>query len=119
MENKSLRAFPEKAKMKLASWALGLTVTAIVIIPVLGLLASGMHRLFDPASVNPTRSILSQAGFSGMLLSALLSLAGAAAGVKAFQKGERSWMMWVGWFLALFILGFWIFMIVGEIAYPH
>ena len=96
-----------------------LGLSTIFIFPILGIFASVIRPILDPASVNPERTIWGEVGFALGVFGLILSVSSIATGISAYKKGERSWVLWVGFVPAVLVGGFWIFMIVGEFIFPH
>ncbi|OGF29552.1 hypothetical protein A2533_04965 [Candidatus Falkowbacteria bacterium RIFOXYD2_FULL_35_9] len=107
-------------KVPVKSWlVLLLSFCAVLIVPILGFFTSITRQIFDPESVNPSRTILGEAGFASFLLSSIISIFAITKGVNTLRQGNKSWAVWTGIFLAVLVLAFWIFMVIGEIANPH
>lgn len=50
------------------------------------------------------------------IISALISI---VTGIYTYRKGERSWVLWLGFIPAILTCAFWIFLIVGELILSH
>lgn len=92
-------------------------LTALLIIPFITILNPFLRRLLDPVSFNPNRGL--SPGITGALLSFGFSIATIILFIKNRRLGDRSLISWAGFFPALLVACFWIFMIVGEILFPH
>lgn len=116
MENKLISTFKERPQTRLAWWALGLGISTVLISPLVGIFSTLLRTLLDPASVNPNRSMAG--GMGGVVLSLLFAISALMAGITALKRGERSWVVWTGFMLALLAGAFWIFIIVVQFASP-
>lgn len=116
MEKEIISKFKEKPKTRTAWWAMWLGLSTVLIGPILGIFAAVLRPIIDKAS---SENIGINIGFGVMVFSLLLFVAALVAGVRAFKKGERSWVLWIGFIPAILVGVFWIFMIVGEFIFPN
>lgn len=58
-------------------------------------------------------------GFGLVAFSLILVFFALRKSIASYKLGERSWAMWLGLVPSILIGLFWIFMIAGEILYPH
>jgi hypothetical protein len=54
-----------------------------------------------------------------MVFSLLLAIAALVVSIIAFKKGERSWVLWLGFIPAILGCVFYVLWIVGEFLFPH
>ncbi|HAI74592.1 MAG TPA: hypothetical protein DCS28_00365 [Candidatus Moranbacteria bacterium] len=118
MAQEIISKFNEKPKTKIAWRAMYLGVATLLIPQFLGIFAAVIRPMIDKASVN-NENIGRTLGFSFGIFAFVLSVSALVTGILAFRKGERSWVMWLGFIPAILIGAFWIFMIVGEFVFPH
>ena len=116
MKEKIISKFKEKPKTKTAWWAMGLGLATILGGPLLGIFTTVVRPMIDKAS---SENVGAAIGFSLMIVSLILSVSALVAGILAFKKGERSWVLWVGFVPAILTGAFWVFMIIGEFIFPH
>lgn len=97
-----------------------LGLSCLLIPPFLGIFASVLKPLIDPASMlGRTDRLGIQMGVGLVALSLALVFLALKSSIKAYLLGERSWVMWLGLISSMAIGLFWIMMIVGELAFPH
>jgi hypothetical protein len=116
MEKEIISKFKEKPKTRTAWWAMRLGLSTVLIWPILDIFAAVLRPIIDKASSENTGALI---GFGLMVFLLLLSVVALVASVRAFKKGERSWVLWIGFIPAILNGLFWIFMIVGEFIFPH
>ena len=116
MKKEVISKFKEKPKTKIAWWAMGLGLGTILVWPMLGIFAAVVRPMIDEAS---SENVGAVAGFGSMIVALILSVSALVTGVLAFKKGERSWVLWVGFVPAILVGAFWVFMIIGEFIFPH
>jgi len=104
MKKKIISKFKEMPKTKIAWWAMGLGLAAVLEIPVLVFISSATHNL---TGVSIPQSI----GITGIVL----TIAALVTGTIAYRKGERSWVLWLGFGPAILVGLFWLIMIIAEI----
>jgi hypothetical protein len=97
---------------------MGLGLGSLLVMPILGIFDSVIRPMIDPISVNSENTGL-RIGFGVGVVALIFSISNIVAGVSAFKKGERSWVLWVGFVPAILVGAFWIFMIIGEFIFPH
>jgi hypothetical protein len=116
MKKEVISKFKEKPRTKTAWWAMGLGLATILVYPLLGIFAAVVRPMIDKAS---NENVGAVAGFGSMIVALILSVSALVTGVLAFKKGERSWVLWVGFVPAILVGAFWVFMIIGEFIFPH
>lgn len=108
--------FREKPKMKTTWSAMWLGLASLLVFPMLGISAAVIVPFAD-------RTAGEAAGVAvGVAVAAsgvLLSVAAFVAAVRAYRRGERSWVMWLGFLPAMFVALSWALMILGEVLMPH
>lgn len=108
--------FDEKPKTKTAWRAMWLGLCTILVGPILGIFAAVLRPIIDKAS---SESVGATVGFGVGVFLLVFSIAALVAGMRAFKKGERSWVLWAGFIPAILVGAFWIFMVIGEFVFPH
>ena len=108
--------FKDKPHYKSTWKALYFGLSTIFVFPFLGIFASIINPIISRV-IGQTFGI--GVGFSVAILSLTLSILALVFGIKALKKGERSWVLWIGFVPAVLVACFWIFMIVGEFLFPH
>ncbi|MCJ7518838.1 MAG: hypothetical protein MUO42_04120 [Anaerolineaceae bacterium] len=116
MKKEVISKFKEKPRTKIAWWAMGLGLGTILVWPMLGFFAAIIRPIIDKAS---SENVGATVGFGAGFVLLILSVSALVAGVRAFRKGERSWVLWVGFVPAILVGAFWVFMIIGEFIFPH
>jgi hypothetical protein len=116
MGGEIISKFKENPKTKTAWRAMGLGLAALLMPQFLGIFAAVIRPAIDKAS---NENIGAAVGFCLMAAAFIITVLALVIGSKAFKKGERSWVLWVGFVPAILIGVFWIFMIVGEFIFPH
>lgn len=116
MKNPIISTFKEKPKTKIAWWAMGLGLATLL---------AGPFLAFFTAVIRPLLSRMFTEGASGAfglnlgILSLIVCAVAIMVGILALRKGERSWVVWLGFIPALISGVFWIFMFAGEVLFPH
>lgn len=95
---------------------MGLGLATFFISSFLGIFAAVIRPMIDQAS---SENIGAAMGFGAGVFALVLSVAALVAGIRAFRKGERSWVLWVGFVPAILVAAFWIFMVGGKFIFPH
>jgi uncharacterized membrane protein YdcZ (DUF606 family) len=95
---------------------MGLGLGAILGGPMLGIFAAVIRPIIDKAS---SENVGASIGFGAGFVSLVISVSALVTGVRAFKKGERSWVLWVGFVPAILVCAFWVFMVIGEFIFPH
>jgi uncharacterized membrane protein YhaH (DUF805 family) len=116
MEKEIISKFKEKPKTRTAWWAMWLGLSTVLIGPILGIFASVLRPIIDRAISEKIGGLI---GFISLIFSLLLTVVALVVSIRAFKKGERSWVMWLGFILAILGCVFWIVMIAGEFLFPH
>lgn len=116
MKNAVISKFREKPKTRTAWWAMGLGLATIFGGPVLGVFAAVLRPIIDRAAGENVGVAI---GFAVAAVTLILPVAALVTGIRAFRKGERSWVLWVGFVPAMLAGAFWVFMFVGEFLFTH
>jgi hypothetical protein len=117
MKKEIISKFNEKPKTKIAWWGMGLGLSTLVVSQLLlGLFASFIRPMIDRAGGEKVGVPI---GFSIMIFSFVLSISALTTCILAYKKGERSFILWIGFVPAILSGAFWIFMIIGEFVFPH
>lgn len=116
MQKEIISKFKEKPKTRTAWWAMGLGLFAFFGGPMLGTFAAVIRPILDKVF---GEKIGIAAGFGVMAVVFAVSISALVAGIRAFKKGERSWVLWVGFIPAILAVVFWIFMLIGEFLFSH
>ncbi len=117
MKKEVISKFKDKPRTKTAWWAMGLGLGTVLGGPImLGIFAAVIRPIIDRASNENTGAAL---GFNLGIVSLILSVFALVTCIRAFKKGERSWVLWVGFVPAILTGAFWVFMIIGEFIFPH
>ena len=95
---------------------MSLGLGTILIFPILGIFTSVLRPMLDKAGGENTGASI---GFGILAFSLILSVSALVTGFYAYRKGDRSSMLWVGLVPALVVAAFWVFMIIGELMFPH
>lgn len=99
--NKTIVSYPkERPKNPIAWWAMGLGVAAALEIPVMVYISSA------------TKLTGKSIGITGIVL----TITAVTCGIVAYRKGERSWVLWLGFVPAILLGIFWSTMVIAEIA---
>jgi len=116
MKTPIISTFKGKPKTKIGWWAMGLGLATIL---------SGPFLVFFTAVIRPlllqvfTEDASGAFGLNLGLFSLLVCLVAIVVGIVALCKGERSWVVWLGFIPALLSGVFWFFMFGGELLFPH
>ena len=116
MNPKVISQFKERPKLRITWWAMGLGLATLFLGPLLGISAAVIVPAIARAFGESTSSAF---GFNFGLIAFFLTIAALVVGSIALRKGERSWVLWLGFIPALLAGAFWLFMIIGEFAFPH
>lgn len=120
MQTVIISKFSQKPKNQTTWQGMWLGLSTLLIPPALGIFASAIRPLIDPASMEGREDRLGiEMGFGLVILSLVLVFFSFKLSIKAYKQGERSWVMWSGLIPSILIGLFWIFMIVGELFFPH
>jgi hypothetical protein len=126
MKQEIISRFNEAPKTRTAWWAMGLGLSTVLIHPLLGIFTAVIRPIIDPASMVGRESsgivgaTMGSMGFGSGVVALILSVSTIVTGVRAFKKGERSWVLWVVGFVPAILVGaFWVFMFIGEFIFPH
>ena len=116
MKKEVISKFKEKPRTKTAWWAMGLGLSSILIFPFLGIFTAVIRPIIDKASSENVGAVV---GFGSIYVTLILLVSALITGVLAFNKGERSWVLWLGFVPAILVGAFLVFMIIGEFIFPH
>lgn len=117
MSPEVISTFREKPKTTTAWWAMGLGLGTLLLAgPTLGIFAAVIRPMIDQVSGEQVGAVI---GFGLAAVALALPVIALVAGIRALKKGERSWVVWVGFVPAILVSAFWVFMIVGEFVFPH
>jgi hypothetical protein len=116
MKKEVISKFKEKPRTKTAWWAMYLGLATLLVPPFLGIFTAVIRPIIDKASSGNVGAAM---GFGSGVVALILSVSAIIIGVLAFKKGERSWVLWVGFVPAILVGAFWVFMIIGEFIFPH
>jgi hypothetical protein len=116
MKKEIISTFKEKPKTKTAWRAMYLGLSVFLAPFFLGIFAAVIRPMIDKIS---SENIGAAIGFSFGAIVLIFSILALVTSIRAYRKGERSWVLWVGFIPAILIGIFWIFMIVGEFLFPH
>lgn len=116
MAKEIISQFKEKPKTKIAWRAMYLGLSVLLIPPFLGIFAAVIRPIIDQAS---NENIGASIGFGAGVFTLILSVLALVTGIRAFKKGERSWVLWVGFVPAILSGAFWLLMVIGEFIFPH
>jgi len=108
--------FKEYPKTRTAWWAMGLGLSTVFAGPILGISAAVLVPAIGWLAGETVGAVV---GSGVAILVFSITVAALVAGIRAFRKGERSWVMWIGFVPAIGTGLFWIMMIAGEFAFPH
>jgi hypothetical protein len=95
---------------------MGLGLSSILIFSFLGIFAAVIRPIIDKASSEIVGAVV---GFGSMIVALILLVSALVIGILALKKGERSWVLWVGFVPAILVGVFLVFMIIGEFIFPH
>lgn len=115
---KIVSAFKDKPHLHTTWWAMRLGLASLLVPPFLGIFASVIRPMLDRVSVNSEAPGIAM-GFGGVVFDLVLSISALLVSIKVYKQGERSWVLWLGFVPAVLIALFWIFMIAGELVFPH
>jgi hypothetical protein len=96
MKKEVISKFKEKPRTKTAWWAMGLGLATIFGGPLLGIFAAFVRPIIDKASMVGRASsgnVGAAMGFGSGVVSLILSVSAIITGVRAYKKGERSWVL--------------------------
>jgi hypothetical protein len=116
MANKIISEVKDNPKTRIGWWAFYLSIFTIAGGPILGVFAAVISPLLQRTLSEKTGSII---GFSLGIVVILIFIITLILSIVAFKKGERSWAVWTALILSILEACFWVFMIVGELVFPH
>jgi uncharacterized membrane protein len=103
-------------KTKLEKWAMWLGLLPFFSGPILGISAALVVPLISRTT---SEKVASTIGFSLGIGLIVLTITAFVLNILVYRTGNRSLSMWIGLIPSILALLFWIFMIVGEFAFPH
>jgi hypothetical protein len=112
-----MNSFLAKPKTKGAWQVMWIGLLSLLVGPFFGFFMSVIRNVFDPVSYNPTTGL--PVGLVGVFLGLGLSITTIVSFIKLYKSGERSLVLWAGFIPAVLVGVFWIFMIIGELLFPH
>ncbi len=78
-----------------------------------GIFTAFIRPIIDKASSENVGAVV---GFGSMIVALILLVSALVTGVRAFKKGERSWVLWLGFVPAILVGAFWVFMIITYLV---
>ncbi|MCX6646518.1 MAG: hypothetical protein NTY09_09195 [bacterium] len=116
MQTEIISKFREKPKTKTAWWAMWLGLATIFVFLMLGIYGAFIiHIIINTSSENTGSGI----GFWLGFLAIILSVSALIVSILAYDKGERSWVLWVGFIPAIMIGASLFFMVIANFYLPH
>lgn len=115
MKTQIISMFKEKPKTKIGWWAMGLGLATLLGLPLVSFFTIVIHPLITSLSEESSYAI----GINLGIFSLIASAAGVVAGIFALRKGERSWLVWLGFILALVTLIGFLFMMLADLLIPQ
>jgi len=94
----------KKPQLSITWWAMALGLIALLEFPLLGLY-SFISKTMGAVELGPS------VGFAGIIITTVA----VTLGVISFKRGERSWILWLGFGPALVLSAFWLIMLIAEI----
>jgi len=116
MKNEIISRFNQKPKLAITWWAMRLGLATVLSGPFLGTSAAVLRPAIDRAG---GESLGSAIGIVLVMLILALVVSAFGLGLYVYRKGERSWVMWIGFIPAILAVLFWLFMVIGEFVFPH
>jgi hypothetical protein len=119
MKKEVISKFKEKPKTKIAWWAMGLGLATILgspLSPLNGIFIAVIRPMIDKAI---SENVGAAIGFSSMIVSSILLVSALVTSILALRKGERSWVLWVGFVPAILAGAGLVVLIIGEFIFPH
>lgn len=117
MNYQIISKFRETSKTKAGKWAFGLSIVAILSGPILGVSAAVIVPLINDLA---NSELIGQiVGFTVMAMTVTILVSTFALSIRAFTRGERSWQVWLALGFSIASVCFLIFLIVGELLFPH
>ena len=116
MKKEVISKFKEKPRTKTAWWAMGLGLATILVYPLLGIFIAVIRPMIDKAI---SENVGAAIGFSSIIVSTILLVSALVTSILALRKGERSWVLWVGFVPAILAGAGLVVLIIGEFIFPH
>jgi hypothetical protein len=116
MKSPIISTFKEMPKTKIAWWAMGLGLATLLSGPFLSFFTAVIRPLLTNLF---TESASGAFGLNLGIFSLIFCAIAIVVGILALRKGERSWVVWLGFIPALLSGVFWLFMFGGELLFPH
>ncbi len=116
MAKEIISEFKGKPKTKTARRVIALGLGTVLGSLILGIFTAVVRPMIDRTSGENVGTVV---GFSLMIVLLMLALVAIITGVRAFKKGERSWVLWLGFIPAILNGAMWLLMVMGEFIFPH
>lgn len=116
MSKEIISTFREKPKNKMGWWAFGLAMIIVFSGPILGMSAALLVPL---VSNNVSERVGSIVGGSVGFLAVAAYITALVLSIKSYRHGERSWAVMTALAISILVSCFWVFLLVGELAFPH
>lgn len=110
-----LENFLKKPKIKTTWWVIGLGLALFISI-ILGIFAIVSYPMLDLVSAEKIGWAIGL-GLGVLLL--ILPIPMFIMSIYAFVKGERSWVLWIGFVPSFLIVAFWIWLLVVSFSSSH
>lgn len=116
MNKQIISTFKQTPKTKVGWAAFFLSVISILSGPILGISAA----FIVPSVSEASSEVIGQLFGSSMIIILFgIIIAMTIFSIKAYRTGERSWAVILALVLSALSCLFWVFMLVGEIVFPH
>jgi len=116
MNTPIISKFSEKPKTREAWRAMWLGLSTLFVGPLLGINAAVVRPMIDRAAGEKVG--IAVGSVVALLVLALVVYAFVVC-VRMLRKGERSWVLWVGFVPSAMSVAFLVLMVVGEFVFPH
>jgi len=116
MKKQTLNEFKDSPRTKIAWWAMGLGMSTILLMPLLGVFATFISPIIADVWGEKVQMITE---ITFVILVIAFLIFALIVNIRAFRKGERSWVLWLGFVPVILETAFFIFMIIGEFLFPH
>ena len=115
MKHPQMSKFAEKPRLHISWWTMGIGLSALISIPLVILFGLSTGPL--PIERHGAFNWYGVTWGSIFLLLIALTLAGIITGAIALHRGERSWVVWLGWVPSVLLGIFWLFMLIGTLVF--